>query len=215
MVLQKKKVVIKKKPAPKKVVAKKPLPKKPIAKKPVMKAAPKKAVARKPVPIKRKPAVVPKPRAPVPARVAPKPPAKPKATTKASVTMYRKLRKYTVPKLLPYLTEAGTAELRLRIGSNVAADVPLAAWELLEFLQKQEGEVPNWKKTTTRLPGGAKAKMGRPSGVKKGLPPPPSTNAAATVAAASTGSLVKPPAFTSGLPPVVARRPFVLPPRRA
>lgn len=164
-----------------KIVVKK---KAPVAAKKVVKPAPKvlaKPAAKK---LATPPKVAPKP--------APKAAAEPKAERPPMADDdYRKMRKYTVPKLSAFLSPEGTSEVRARLGVQKRGE--LLASELITYLTQLEAEMPDWKAKRAPLPNGEKRKRGRPrKDATQHMPPPPKVNADAVLAAGANGTLLPP-----------------------
>jgi hypothetical protein len=200
----------KKKIAAKKPVKKGPPPKKAApAKKPVKKGPPPKAAK----PVVKKPVVKkgPPPKAPVKKKTAAA--AKP---AKDPVSNYRKLRKWTLPKLEPLLAADFAGSIRQRIRSTLKG--ALLASELFKYLKALESEMPDWAEKA-KAKGGKRGRPPKAAAVKKTAPlPKPVAPAAAKdiIAQAAAGKLlVRPPVpkvVVAGGPP----RPVVVaggPPR--
>lgn len=118
---------------------------------------------------------------------------------------YRKMRKYTAPKLLPLIAEDNVPKIRARIRSDVKG--PLQAHELVKFLMKTEQEIPEWKARRLPLPNGEKRRRGRPpknpDGVRKvkAKAPRKAADPKATLAAAKAGKLLPPKKKLTAPPP--------------
>lgn len=207
----------KKKPAPKKTAKKVP-PKKKVAKrraKPAPKPVAKKAkVAKKPPPKRAAPPKLPPRVLPAPPKAVfkkppvmlkpPSAPVAPKAakTDKEPVNRYRRLRKWTIPKIEAILADAPA--MRARIHSKQTGSV--TATELLTYLRMMETEVPNWK---VRRDSPGKKKKGRPAKGKPATPvaaPAPVLNPATTLEAAKRGSILPPRPNGAMQPPAFAPR---------
>jgi hypothetical protein len=130
-------------------------------------------------------------------------------------SLYRRCRKWTLPRLTPLIEEASGVKLvRETIGSKKTG--ALSAAELLEYLTKMELETPEWKvRQQNAIPGGKKGRRPKakpeetaeaaeetvqeeaPAPKKRGRKPaekPQTTpeQATAILAAASKGTLIKP-----------------------
>jgi hypothetical protein len=188
--------VVKKAAAP----AKKPG--KPVAKKPGKPVA--KKLTKPPTKV-----VLKKPGKPVTKKAAAKTPKEPK-------NEYRKLRKWTIAKLEPFLHEDMVSAIRGRIGANHAATRgPLLASELLQYLRKLEKDTPDWRQRGN----GAEKKAAKknavkaaPAAKKPGAPLKAPKPAAATDIlknAAAGGLLGKKPTAAPAKPGAPVARPGV------
>lgn len=108
---------------------------------------------------------------------------------------YRSMRKYTVPKLRPLLTDEMTKVIRAKIKSTLGPGNLLSAKELVDYLAALEADVPDWRTKRAPAPDGKPRKRGRKSkaeleAMKAAIKPV--ANAAATLAKAASGGFLKP-----------------------
>jgi hypothetical protein len=91
-----------------------------------------------------------------------RPGGKPPKAPKNPKDDYRGMRKYTAKKLATYLDEEFLPSLRARIGRGDDGTV-LAAWELLNYIEAVEGDMPDWKAKRQPPADGVPRKRGRPT----------------------------------------------------
>ncbi len=209
----------KKKPKLKKTVKKPAAKPKKVFKKPAAKKAPAKKPAealKKPV---KKPAKTLK-RPTKPATVAKKPPKvikKPKAVAapkkakpkKEPVNRYRRLRKWTIPKLQALIAEPAKVRTKLHIPPSPS---PLKADELIRYLEHLENQVPEWK---VRRDSPKKGKPGRrKKGEAASIPAPAPTavvSPSTTLASAKSGAILPPRPNGAAKPPLSVPKLFKVP----
>jgi hypothetical protein len=121
--------------------------------------------------------------------------ATPKAKREIKGDDYRKLRKWTTLKLLPFVEEGFAKELRNKIGSGNSGEV--TANELVAYLTAIEGEGKEWTQRV-KDPNALPKKRGRKSkaeleALAASVTPAPTKAAAKDIlASARAGTLLKP-----------------------
>ncbi len=136
--------------------------------------------------------------APVKAAKAPKEPkAKAEKPAKDPALNYRKMRKYTVPKLTELIASPEVVFNRL----GKAAEKTLSAATLVEYLTLTEADMPDWAAKKVPNADGTPKRRGRPpKDASKVAAPPAKTNTKATFAKIKSGAALPPKAPQGAAP---------------